>query len=360
MGYVPKAEKVADATKENYLNSPSVQKTLQGTRERNAAREAANTPADMAAYKARVFDNYAKMQERDGKPDSAKMWRESAKEQEAKARQLGYKGDIAKATIKDPTAKPQSPASTASTPKPAPSTTPAKPTSSGRDWDKRPPVNDSEVIAYERDMAAAKPKPASSAAPKPSPQPPKPNAPQSAANYRANQQEAERKAIGFRPEPIKQSDIDSAKKRSESYKRDADIYNKHAQDYERQGNKAEAQRMKDMATRSEKGAQVAARNAADLEKNKSTREAEIAAWDEKKKKYDNASASEKKSMADIPKLSEPVKKEVITVDDPLKNLMKDLSPTLDNSSAYNTSGAGGGSGVAGFFTRDGKVIPITA
>lgn len=45
--------------------------------------------------------------------------------------------------------------------------------------------------------------------------------------------------------------------------------------------------------------------------------------------------------------------------DPMLDIMDGVA-VLDNSSAYNTGGAGFGSGVAGFFTRDGKVIPITA
>jgi hypothetical protein len=152
--YVPKAEKVADATSENYLNSPSVQNTLRTARENTAAREAKLTPAQAADYRGGVYAKEAAKQRAAGNEKSAAYW-------ETEAKKLGYSPTAPKPATSKPAAS-----------KPAASTAPApapKPAATKRDWDKRPPISDSDVIAYERDLNAQKAKPASlTGAPKPS------------------------------------------------------------------------------------------------------------------------------------------------------------------------------------------------
>jgi hypothetical protein len=58
--------------------------------------------------------------------------------------------------------------------------------------------------------------------------------------------------------------------------------------------------------------------------------------------------------------SDKAKKKGDSLTDPMEDLIAGI-PELNNSSAYSpTGGPGGSGGIAGFFTRDGKVIPITA
>lgn len=300
------------------------QEVLQRTRESNAAREAANSPADMAAYKSRMFDNYAKMQARDGKPESAKMWSGWAKEQEAKARQLGYKGDIAKSTVKDPAAKP----TPASTQKPAPVSPAIKPTPS----------------------AAAPQKTSADALKK------------SDDEYTAGQIKKAMASMqkGFEG---RASVTDQFKKNDQikSLKGEIEFDRKAEQNWKDKAAKAATPDQKEHAM------QMAAEYADKAKKRETTlKELEKSAKPpatqlaQTKKPELPKSPQNTPPLTDIPKLSEPVKKtNIITVEDPLIDLMKDLPLTLDNSSAYNTGGSGGGSGASGFFTRDGKVRPIT-
>jgi hypothetical protein len=317
-------------------------------------------PAISAANAAVRADLYAKEAARQLKNGNAK----SASEWQALADQAK-----AKSTVKPP--NPSTPtASSASTPKPAPSTTTAKPPATRRDWDKNPPVSDSDVIRYDREMAATTPK---SATPTPAPAAPsapstygskplppdrkaepfvplktqaeKDNGKKSASSIRADQIAAERKAIGHRPQEIKTSDIEAAKRRAASYERDREIYVKHAQELDRQGKKTEAEEMWRKAEMSDKGAKIAAKNAELMEKDKPARDSEIAAWDEKKKKYDGASEEEKKSMADIPKISEPVKKNIIDLDPTMEILNKAIpqanaADAAADAFAYTPPGAG--------------------
>ena len=323
MGYVPKAEKVADATRENYLNSPSVQKTLQGTRERNAAREAANSPADMAAYRAKTFAKEAARAKAAGDTRAAERWQQSAAEESTKARQLGYKGDITKATIKDPTAKPQSPASTASTSKPAAPPTGQK--TSGIDWDMTPPKNATEEAMRQNDMAIKK------------------------ANADAVKK-SDDKVVGAQMRKdmsrmdAEQKKITGMKSQFETNDQIKKLKGEVESDRKAEQNwKDKAAKATDPA-RKEHALQMAAEYADKARK----REAEIASLGKNSKVPDIKPLSKNKD-AKIPK----------TPTDPMGDLMAGI-PVMNNSSAYNTSGAGGGSGVAGFFTRDGKVIPITA
>ncbi len=346
IGYVPKAEKVANTTSENYLNSPSVQNTLRTARENTAAREAKLTPAQAADYRGGVYAKEAAKQRAAGNEKSAAYW-------ETEAKKLGYSAPAPKpATSKPAASKPAASKPAASTaPAPAP-----KPAATKRDWDKRPPISDSDVIAYERDLNAQKAKPASlTGAPKPSaPQPlsgaPDKPAPPKNTNpiaVRQEKVEAEQKAIGYRPEEIKQSDIDVIKKRSESYVRDRDIYTKNAQEYDRQGKTAEANEMWQKAGMADKVATIAAKNAKLLEKDKAARDSEIVAWDEKKKKYDGSSPDAQKAMEDIPKLSDPKpEKIIIDMPDPMQGILDAVSSsggvsgTASDPFSYTPPGAG--------------------
>lgn len=315
IGYVPKAGRV-----------PSTPEQItQRSRETVARMEAANSPADMAAYKAKTFAKESARLRAEGNTSFANRVQGYAVEQTEKARQLGYKGDISKATIKDPTAKPKP--SSAPAPQPAPSAS-------------KPPQTTSPVKL-----------PVSAAAGAPKPEAVKPayvapaNGPKSAASVRSDRTEAERKAIGHRPSEIKQSDIDATKRRSESHAQDREIYTKHAQEYDRQGKKSEANAMWGKAEMADKGSKIASKNAELMERDKASRASEIATWDEKKKKYDGSSEEEKKSMADIPKISEPVKKTIIKLD-PIMDMINKATPQANAGGAatdpfaYTPPGAG--------------------
>jgi hypothetical protein len=310
IGYVPKAGRV-----------PSTPEQItQRARDNTAAREAANSPADMAAYRANTYAKEAARKRAAGDIQSAERWQRSAAEETAKARQLGYTGDISKATINNPERTASKPStSTASTPKPAPATTAPKPTSSGRDWDKRPPINDSEVIAYERDMAAG----------------------QAATT---NDPWAKDKKDQYKEVKGHMDAMDARNKRT------ADMKNQFATNDKIKDLKSEItydrkaeQNWKDKAAKATNPAQKehALQMAGEFADKARKREAEIAEL-------------EKGSKTDIPKLSKADEQgKTPSTTDPMADLMAGI-PTMNNSSAYNAGGA------SGFFTRDGKVIPITA
>jgi hypothetical protein len=84
--------------------------------------------------------------------------------------------------------------------------------------------------------------------------------------------------------------------------------------------------------------------------------------DKAKDREKKISDKKNESMSGIKPLSksDKAKKKGDSLTDPMEDLIAGI-PELNNSSAYSpTGGPGGSGGIAGFFTRDGKVIPITA
>jgi hypothetical protein len=289
--------------------------------------EAANSPADMAAYKAKTFAKEAARVRAEGNTSYANRLQGYAAEQTAKARQLGYTGDISKATINNPDRQqPKPAASTAAAPKPAPSATTPKPgtpspasqKTSGIDWTMNPPQNATEEAMRQNDMAIKK-----------------------ATNDAAKK--ADDKFVGKQMQghmkDMEARDKQKAGMRNQFETNDKIKDLKGELDYDRRAE----QNWKDKAAKATDPAQKehALQMAGEFADKARKREAEIAEL-------------EKGSKTDIPKLSKADEQgKTPSTTDPMADLMAGI-PTMNNSSAYNAGGA------SGFFTRDGKVIPITA
>ena len=271
-------------------------------------------PAISAANAAVRADLYAKEAARQLKNGNAK----SASEWQALADQAK-----AKSTVKPP--KPSTPtAYSASTPKPSTSSSAPQKTS-GIDWTMNPPENATQEAMRQNDMAIKK---------------------ANEDTVKKADDKVNANAIKGHMKTMEDNDkrIAETKKGFETSDKIKDLKGEVAD------NRKVEQNWKDKAAKAttpeqkEHALQMAGEYADKARK----REGEIAEL-------------EKGSKVDIPKISNADKKEKTpkTDPDPMEKLIADI-PTMNNSSAYNTGGAGAGSGVAGFFTRDGKVIPITA
>jgi hypothetical protein len=277
--------------------TPREQQLIKDSAANVAARESGNTPAHNAAYRAQTYQKEADRKRAAGDKQSADRWAKSAAEERAKASQLGYKGDFKNLSA---TQKP-------STPKPSTPT-------------------------------------ASSATPKPSAPSASSAKPDSVKKwddkYVSDKIKADMKRMES-SEAARDANINEGKRNSEIKDLDDQV-----QDF-----KETEQRWRDKAAKATSPEQKehALQMAAEYSDKAKDREKKI-------------SDKKNESMSDIKPLSksDKDKKKGDSLTDPMEDLIAGI-PELNNSSAYSpTGGPGGSGGIAGFFTRDGKVIPITA
>lgn len=323
LGYVPRAE-AANASRGKYDVSPRTRQVTEKSKADVAAREAQNSPAHNAAFRAQAFQQQADRAKAKGDTWAANMWNQTASEQRAKAKQLGYNGNFTNVQPYE-NAKPKPGPPAASSPKP--SSTPsssAKP--SGRDWTMNPPTNAAEDAAYRSDMMNAA---MASESVK------KADDKVTADDIKKNHQLMESDAAK------RKSIVDQGKRNAET--RDLNDQVKDFREVE--------QRWRDKAAKATTPEQKehALQMAAEYADKAKDREKKIS-----DKKNEDLSGIKPLSKADKNKLNGNLPT------DPMQELMEGI-PAMNNASAYAPAGGTGGRGGAtGFFTRDGKVIPITA
>jgi len=284
IGYVPRAEAVNAAA--NVSAMPKYDPKIS---------------AENAARRADVYAKEAARQLKNGNTKSASEWQ--ALSDQARAKAGGSPAPKPAAPAASNSSKPATPPKSGPTAKPEqpPASQTAQPKSSVPDWSPAKPSAPFVPLNYDS-------------------KPPAAESPSSTA--RQNKLDSQRKAIGTRPQEIKQSDIDSIKKRAAQHEKDRETYVKHAEAYEKQGNKEWAERMWKDAEMADKAATLAKKNAEQMEKDKPVRDQTIAEWDEKKKNYDKQSAGTG-DMGDIKPLSSA--DGATMPSDPMQNIMNGIT-----------------------------------
>jgi len=265
--------------------------------------------AENAAIRADVYAREAARQLKNGNTKSASEWQ--ALSDQARGKAGGSPTPKPAAPAASTSSKPATPPKSGATAKPEqpPASQPNQPQSSTPWWSPAEERGPFVPLNYDTKPPAAE---------------------SSESTTRQNQLDSQRKAIGTRPQEIKQSDIDSIKKRAAQHEKDRETYVKHAEAYEKQGNKEWAERMWKDAEMSDKAATLAKKNAEQMEKDKPVRDQTIAEWDEKKKNYDKQSAGTG-DMGDIKPLSSA--DGATMPSDPMQNLIDGI--TQPDAFAYN-------------------------